>query len=174
MQKTLVLAVFLAFLLTPWLNSARAQAEPESKPSEAISSAVPDHFDLEKTPIPVLRVNSAVLRTGKGAQVVVALLDTTKSSARIHRKYSGLIIAQGKVSVCGISLDAGGYGFGLAPPPPGNESARFAVYTKEGDEVGECPAKRDTITKDAGPLAASAGKGGVTRLTLFRYFVELQ
>ena len=174
MRKTLVFMACLAFLLATRSNTVFAQGETEPPPAPAISSAVPDHFDLEKTPVPVLRPNSAVLRTSKGAQVVVALLDTTKSSARIHRKYSGLIIAQGKVSVCGISLDAGGYGFGLAPPTPGTESARFAVYTKEGDEVGECPAKRDTITKDARPLVASAGKGGITRLTLFRYFVELQ
>jgi hypothetical protein len=116
-----------------------------------------------------------VLKTAKGGQVVVALLDTAKSSARIRQKYSGMIISQAKISICGISLDAGSYGFGVwAPRPPSTDNGRFTIYTKEGDEVGECTAKRDNTLKEVKPLAVSPGKGGITRLTLFRYFVELQ
>lgn len=172
MKKTLVLMAFLVFLWAAWPSAARGQGGAESKPAEAISSAVPDHFDLEKTPVPVLRSNSAVLKTSKGVQVVVALLDTTKSSARIHQKYSGMIISQGKISVCGISLDAGGYGFGVrGPQDTSTNNGRFTVYTKGGDEVGECPAKHDGSVQ---PLTVGAGKGGTTRLTLFRYFVEIE
>ena len=175
MKKTLVLVALPIFLLAAWPKAACAQGAPETKPAEAISSPAPAQFDLEKIPVPVQRPTAVALKSAKGAPVVVALLDTTKSSARIRRKYTGIIIAQGKISVCGISLDAGGYGFGVqGPQATGTDNGRFALYTKGGDEVGECPAKRDTTLKEARPLAVNAGKGGITRLTFFGYFVELE
>jgi hypothetical protein len=171
MKKTLVLIAFLAFLMTAWPNVARAQGGFQDVTATAGPSAMPGSFDVEKMPLAVQKPNSAVLKNAQGT-VVVGLLDTTKSSARIRRKYSGMIVAQTRVSIGGISLAAGSYGFGLwAPAPPSTDNGRLTIYTKDGDEVGECPAKRGGSPK---PLTVTTGKGGAIKLTFFGYSVDVQ
>ncbi len=174
MKKTLVLTAFLAFLLAAWPNPARAQGGFESVTGEALTNAVPDHFDLEKNHIPVQKIYSAMLTNGKGAQVVMGLLDTAGSSAKIRKKYSGMLSTKTKISVCGISLEPGSYGFGLSPKAPGEDYGRFRLYNQAGDEVGECDAKIDAGIKVSKPLAVSTAKGGTTKLTLFKYALEIQ
>ena len=174
MKKTLVLIAFLAFLLAAWPNTARAQGGFENVTGEALTKAVPDHFDLEKNHIPVQKIYAALLKTGKGAHVVLGLLDTSASSPRIRRKYSGMLISETKISVCGISVDPGSYGFGLSPKLPGEDYGRFRLYNQAGDPVGECDTKIDESLKVSKPLAVSTAKGGKTTLTLFKYALEIQ
>jgi hypothetical protein len=174
MKKMLVLITFLTFLLTAWPNTARAQGGSENAPGEAVNKAIPDHFELEKNQLPVLKQNAVSLKTGKGAHVILGLVDTTGSSPRIHRKYTGMLISDGKISVCGISIDAGSYGFGLSPKAPGEDYGRFTIYTKAGDEVGECSAKMDASIAASKPVAVISAKGGTTKLSLFRYALEIQ
>jgi hypothetical protein len=174
MKKTLVLIAFLAFLLAAWPNPARAQGGFENVTGEALTNAVPDHFDLEKNQIPVQKIYAALLKTGKGAKVVLGLLDTSASSSRIRRRYTGMLISETKISVCGISLGAGSYGFGLSPKAPGEDYGRFRLYNQAGDEVGECDVKIDESIKTPKPLAVSTAKGGPTKLVLFKYALEIQ
>ena len=92
MTKTLVLTAFLAFLLAAWPNPARAQGGFESVTGDALTNAVPDHFDLEKTHIPVKKENSALLTNSKGAQVVLALLITAGSTAPNSAEVLGALL----------------------------------------------------------------------------------
>lgn len=172
MKKTLVLTAFLAFLLAAWPNPARAQGGFESVTGDALTNAVPDHFDLEKTHIPVKKENSALLTNSKGAQVVMALLITAGSTARIRQRYSGMLTTKTKISVCGISLEPGSYGFGLSPKAPGEDYGRFKLYTQGGDMVGDCAAKIDPSAP--GSALAVVNAKGKTKLTLFRYALDIE
>ena len=174
MKKTSLLIAILTFLLTAWSNPASAQGGPENAPGEAVDKSIPDHVVLEKNQLPVLKTNAASLKTAKGAHVVLGLVDTTASSPRIHRKYTGMLISEGKISVCGIIVAAGSYGFGLSPKPPGEDYGKFTIYTNAGDEVGECAVKTDESMKASKSLAIITTKGGKTKLDLFKYAVDIE
>ena len=173
MKKMVVVIAFIAFLLAAWPNTARAQGGFEQVTGEAFTKAVPNRFELEGIHIPVRKPNAVLLKTGKGARVIMGLLDTSGISQGIRLKYSGMLISETKISVCGISLNAGSYGFGLwAPKPPSKADGKFTLYTQEGDEVGDCAATRDESIKV--PLAATIAKGRTTKLTILNYAVEIQ
>jgi hypothetical protein len=175
MKKTLVLVAFLAFLLAAWPNTALAQGEFEKVTGEAFTKAVPNDFYLEGNRIPVEKRNAVLLKTPKGARVVLALIDTTGYSSRIKQKYTGMLISEGKISVCSISIDVGSYGFGLdTPKPPSNEGAKFMLYNQAGDEVGGCTAKKDDSIKVPQPLAVSIAKGVPAKLDLGKYTLEIK
>lgn len=173
MKKTLVVIAFIAFLLAAWQNSARAQGGFEKVTGEAFTKAVPDHFELEGIHLPVRKPNTVLLKTDKGARVIMGLLDTSGSSRGVRLKYSGMLFSETKISVCGISLSAGSYGFGLwAPKPPSKADGKFTLYTQEGDEVGDCDATRDESIKV--PLDATIAKGRTAKVTILNYAVEIQ
>jgi|SRR5271157_4774791 len=174
MKKTLVFIAFLAFLLAVWPNPARAQGGFEQVTGEAFTKALPTDFYLEGNHIPVQKLNSVLLKNAKGDRVVLGLLDTSGYSSHIQQKYSGMLISETSISVCGISLGVGSYGFGLwAPKPPIKDDGRFKLYNQAGDPLGECPAKRDESIKVPKPLAVITAKGGPTKLNLFKYTLDI-
>jgi hypothetical protein len=175
MKKTLVLVAFLAFLLAAWPNTALAQGEFENVTGEAFTKAIPNDFYLEGNRIPVERRNAVLLKTPAGARVVLALIDTTGYSSRIKEKYYGMLISEGKISVCGISVGVGSYGFGLdTPQPPSDADAKFILYDQAGEKVGECDAKKDNSIKLPKPLTVTTAKGEPARLELGKYILEIK
>jgi hypothetical protein len=107
--------------------------------------------------------------------LLFALIDTTGYSSQIKQKYIGMIITEGKLSVCSISLGVGSYGFGLdRPAAPSNADAKFFVYNQAGEKLGECSAKKDTTLKQGSPLKVVVKKGGTATLELSRYVLELK
>jgi hypothetical protein len=137
---------------------------------KAFESAIPNDFYLEGNRIPVEKRNAALLKTPAGARLVLALIDTTGYSSQIRQKYIGMVITEGNVSVCSVSLGVGSYGFGLEKPAPtSNEDAKFFLYNQAGEKVGECGAKKDNAVKQPKPLNVSG-----SRLYLGRYYLELK
>ena len=162
-----ILVAFALLIITP--RGACAQAAFEQLTGKAFESAVPNDFYLEGNRIPVEKRNAALLKTPAGARVVLALIDTTGYSSQIQQKYIGMVITEGKVSVCTVSLDVGSYGFGLEKP-----AGNFFLYNQAGEKVGECAAKKDSAVKQPKPLSVVLGKEGGARLYLGRYFLELK
>ena len=137
-------------------------------------SAVPRDFYLEGNAIPTEKRNAVLLKSPAGARLLLALIDTTGYSSQIKKKYIGMVIAEGAVSVCGVPLRVGSYGFGLDAPAPGSsEGARFLLYNQAGEKVGDCAAEKDTRIKLPRPLQVVLSKGEPARLYLGRYSVAL-
>ena len=137
-------------------------------------SAVPRDFYLEGNAIPTEKRNAVLLKSPAGARLLFALIDTTGYSSQIREKYIGMMIAEGAVSVCGVHLGVGSYGFGLDAPAPGrSEGARFLLYNQAGEKVGDCSAEKDARIKQPRPLQVVPGKGEPARLYLGRYRVDL-
>jgi hypothetical protein len=173
MKKMLVVFAFIAFLLAAWPNTVRAQGGFEQVTGDAFTKAVPDHFELEGMHLPVRKANTVMLKNGKGAQVMIGLLDTSGSSMGIRLKYSGMVSTDTKISVCGISLSSGKYGFGLwAPKAPSKVDGKLTIYTEDGDQKGDCAATRDESVKV--PMAVTIVKGKTTKLTILNYAVDIQ
>ena len=150
-------------------GSACAQGAFEQVSGKAFDSAIPNDFYLEGNRIPVQKRNAALLKTPAGARLVLALIDTTGYSSQIQQKYIGMLITEGKVSVCHVPLSVGSYGFGLEKP-----AGKFLLYNQAGEKVGECEAKRDSALKQPTPLSIVLSNEAGARLYLGRYFVVLK
>jgi hypothetical protein len=161
-------------VLAVWPAGMRAQGSFKQVTGKTFESALPKDFYLEGNAIPTQERNAALLKTPEGARVLFALIDTTGYSSRIKEKYMGMLITEGKLSVCGISVGVGSYGFGLdRPAPPSNAEAKFMLYNQAGQRLGECGAKRDETIKQPRPLSAVVS-GGSARLYLGRYELPLK
>lgn len=162
-------------MLVGGFKDARAQGAFEQVTGKAFDSAMPKDVYLEGNAIPTEKRNAALLKTPAGARVVFALIDTAGYSSQIKQKYHGMIIAEGKVSICGVPLDVGSYGFGLdKPSATSQQDAKFYIYNQAGGKVGECAAKKDNAINQPRPLSVVVKKGEPTHLYLGRYKLELQ
>jgi hypothetical protein len=142
---------------------------------KAFDSAIPNDFYLEGNRIPVEKRNAVLLKAPAGARLVLALIDTSGYSSQIQQKYNGMVITEGRVSVCSVSLSVGSYGFGLEKPAAtSSEDAKFFLYNQAGQKVGDCTAKKDSAVKQPKPLTVVLSKEGGARLYLGRYFLELK
>ena len=164
-----------AVLLVGWPHGARAAGQFELVTGKAFDGAVPRDFYLEGNAIPVEKRNAAVLKSSAGTRAVFALIDTTGYSSQIKQKYIGMVITEGKMSVCGISLAVGSYGFGLdRPAAPSDEDAKFFVYNQAGEKVGDCASKKDAAITQPNPLQVVLGEGKPARLYLGRFFLAVE
>ena len=178
MRRTLMGIGFslIVCLLAISPNAAYAQGGFEAVTGEAFVKAVPNDFYLEGNRIPVEKPRNAVLlKNAKGARVVVALVDTTGYSSQIKQKYTGMMITETKISVCGTELGVGSYGFGLdRPAATSNANATFTIYNQAGEKLGECAAIKDQNIKQPRPLAVATAKGAPAKLELGKYVVEIK
>jgi hypothetical protein len=172
---SLVWAVLALVMLAGWQSEARAQGPFELITGTAFNKALPEKFYLEGNAIPTEPRNAAMFKTPTAPRALIALMDTTGYSSRIKQKYIGMIITEGKLSVCSISLGVGSYGFGLdRPAAPSDADAKFLVYNQAGEKLGECSVKKDTALKQGSPLKVLVQKGGGATLELTRYVLQLQ
>jgi hypothetical protein len=156
-------------------GAAFAQGAFEQMTGKAFEAAIPNDFYLEGNRIPVEKRNAALLKTPAGARLVLALVDTTGYSSQVKQKYIGMLITEGSVSVCGVALSVGSYGFGLErPAATSSEDAKFFLYNQAGEKVGNCNAKKDKELKQPKPLNVVLSKEAGARLYLGRHFVELK
>jgi len=175
MKRMLLPVTLLVCLVAGLASAARAQAVFESVSGDAFAKAIPNDFYLEGTRIPVNKNNAALLKNAKGGRVVLATLDTTGYSSQIQQKYTGMLISETHLSVCGVAIGVGSYGFGLdRPKPPSTADAKFNIYNQAGAKVGSCAVKYDASVEQPKPLSVSAPKDGPTRVYLGKYGVELK
>ncbi len=177
MKKTLMAISFsvMVGLLSVWTGTARAQGSFESVTGTAFVNAVPNDFYLEGNRIPVEKRNSALLKTAKGARVVVGLIDTTGYSSKIKTKYTGYLITEATISFGGTKLGVGAYGFGLdVPPAPSSADASWKIYNLAGEKLGEGSAKKDDSIKQPKPLGVATDKTGPAKILFGKYVIELK
>lgn len=166
-----VMAAALAFMP----SAVRAQETFEQVTGKAFDSALPKDFYLEGNAIPTQKRNAALLKTGEGARVLFALIDTSGYSSQIQEKYIGMLIIEASLSFCGGNIGVGSYGFGLQKPAAtSDEDAKFFLYNQAGEKVAECGAKKDSEIKQPKPLQVVLSAGEAARLYLGRYWQELK
>lgn len=168
------LTVSVMLILFGAVAVLEAQAGFEVLSGKAFDSAFVKDFYLEGNSIPTERRNAALIKTPSGARVEFALLDTSGYSSAVQQKYSGMIISEGSLSVCGVKLGAGSYGFGTRlPHPSGSGDAEVFFYDQAGAKLGQCTASKDTQLKTPRPLQVMVS-GGKARLYLGVYGLDLE
>jgi hypothetical protein len=175
MKPNLILAFSLAATVMV-AGPVRAQGVFKVETGAAFTKVVPKDFVLEENAIPVEKWNAALVVAPSGARMVVGLLATSGYSSQIQKKYSGMLISEGKLDVCGNPVAIGSYGFGLEKPPGSmrGQGSKFILYNQAGDKVMECPATWDAGMQHPKPLAVVADKSGSARLYVGRNWVELK
>jgi len=174
-MRTVMRWGFLVVLAAAWPLPAFAQGGFEQVTGDAFTKAVPNDFYLEGNRIPVEKRNAVLLKTPQGARVVLALIDTAGYSSQIRQKYIGMVITEGKISLGGISVGVGSYGFGVENPKPGSGGeAKFKLYNQAGAKLGECAAPHDAGIKAPRPLAVDTAAGSAAKLELGRNTIEIK
>ena len=175
-RATLVVGALMVVAMVGFVPStAPAQGGFQQVTGKAFDTAMPKDFYLEGNAIPTQKRNAALVKTGGGARVLFALIDTTGYSSQIQEKYMGMIITEASLSVCGGNLGVGSYGFGLQKPAASSdEDAQFFVYNQAGDKVMECGAKKDSKIEQPIPLQVMLGAGQPAKLYLGRYWMGLE
>jgi hypothetical protein len=178
MKKKSAMAVLALMGLGLFAAQALSQGGFRVETGKAFDDAVPKSFYLEGNSIPVEKRNSVLAVAPSGARLLAGLIDTTGYSSEVQQKYTGMLITEGSLDVCGRRVGVGSYGFGISRPQSGagkqEEPARFHLYNQAGHEVGGCEARWDSKVEHPRPLALTPGPGGSARLYLGRNWVELK
>lgn len=140
----------------------------------SLNRAIPRDFYLEGNAIPVEKRNAVLIESPIGARALFALIVTAGFASRIQHKYSGMLISEGRLSICGKDAGVGSYGFGIQRPR-GSEGreAHFVLYNQAGTRVLECEMKRDLHMSEPRPLQVVIESSGSARLYLGRDWVDL-
>jgi hypothetical protein len=140
-----------------------------------LKDAIPRDFYLEGNAVPVEKRNALLIETPSGGRVLLALVVTSGWASQLPHKYSGMLISEGLLSVCGNSLAVGSYGFGLHRPAlPSSSDAEFILYNQAGHKIWECAAKKNLHLSEPRPLQAILDTPRSARVYLGRYWVELR
>ena len=148
-----------------------AQGQFQLVTGKDFEGAVPKDFYLEGNAIPTEKRNAALLKTPSGSRVLVALIDTTGYSSQVQKKYVGMLIAEGDLSLNGQKVGVGSYGVGLEKPDA--VDGKLRLYNQAGAQVAECATRKDADLKQPRPLQVVLGKDGA-RLYIERYWVEIK
>lgn len=139
-----------------------------------LNESIPRDFYLEGNAIPVEKRNAVLIKTPAGARALFALIVTAGFASRTQQKYSGMLISEGHLSVCGKDVGVGSYGFGIRPPHgPGEQHSQFVLYNQAGSRVINCPMEKDLNMREPRPLQVVIGSTESAKLYLGRYWVEL-
>jgi hypothetical protein len=152
----------------PKAGAAHAFKVETGRPFDA---ALPSNFYLEGNAIPTQKRNAALMMTPSGKQLLFALLDTSGYSSEVQQKYLGMLITEGRITVCAKPVSVGSYGFGLKNR---SGSTYFALYNQAGTEVASCPAQKDAKLRAPRPLQVVRVGSHAIRLYLGRTWVEIK
>jgi hypothetical protein len=169
--------LYIALIMTTLILCAQkgaAQGKFELVTGKDFEGAVPKDFYLEGNAIPTERRNTVLLKTPSSSRVLVGLIDTTGYSSQIQKKYIGMLITEGELSINGQKVGVGSYGVGLEKPAAGSsEDGKLLIYNQAGTRVAECAARKDADLKQPRPLQVVLGKDSA-RLYIERYWVEIK
>ena len=172
-MRSISRACLLVAVLAATGAAGLAQGRFEIVTGKLLRAAVPRDFYLEGNAIPVEKWNAALIRTPAGARALFALIVTTGFASEIQQKYSGMIISEGHLSLCGKKLAVASYGFGIRRPPALAQKAQFLLYNQAGEQMMACRMERDSRMREPRPLQVIIESSHSARLYLGRYWVPL-
>ena len=138
MRKALRLSMLVcSVVLCLSAVTAWAQDAPVVLTGAQLARVVPPGFYYAGQSAPTQMRNSAAARFGTNRYVVASLVDTSGYSADVRAAYEGFLITDSRVSVQGIELPTGAYGFGFA------DDGKLNIYDVGGHIVLTVATERD-------------------------------
>jgi hypothetical protein len=119
--------------------------------------------------------NAVLIKSPSGTRVLLALVVTSGWASQLPHKYSGMLISEGPMSLCGHPLTVGSYGFGLHRPAfESTGNAEFVLYNQAGQRIWACAATKDLHLTEPRPLQVILDTPRSAQVYLGRYRLELQ
>jgi|SRR5579875_1262509 len=169
-----IMPVYLLFLtLVATCASGLAQGRFEIITGKLFQGAVPRDFYLEGNAIPVEKRNAVLFRTPEGARTLFGLIATAGFASRLQQKYSGMLISEGTLSICGRGVGVGSYGFGIRRRYSLEQPTQFLLYNQAGDQIMECDMESDAHLREPRPLQIVIESSRSARLYLGREWLRL-
>ena len=107
--------------------------------------------------------------------MLLSTINTAGYSSQIKQKYTGMVITETNITVCGKIIGVGDYGFGLErPAAPSTAATTFRLYNIAGEKLAECAAKKDDSIKQPTPLTVTAVKGGPVKVAFGKDVIEIK
>src|SRR5579863_7770155 len=130
-----------------------AQGRFEIITGRLFNAAIPRDFYLEGNAIPVEKLNAVLIKSPRGARVLFALIATAGFASEIQQKYSGMLISEGRLSICEKHVAVGSYGFGIRRlHASGSQQAQFSLYNQGGNHVIDCSMEKESRLREPKPL----------------------
>ena len=146
-SKHIRVTIFMAFsLLTLSFSVATAQETATVLTEKDSAKVVPSSFYFEGQSASTQMRNSAAARFGTKRYVIAGLVDTSGYSSGVREKYQGLLITDSPITVGGMQLGTGAYGFGFS------DDSKFNVFDVGGNLVLSTSAAKDATMKRPRPL----------------------
>jgi hypothetical protein len=139
MRVMLAALVFFSILLQA------QQAAKHVLSSDELKKAVPAEFFYRGQKAPVQLRNAVGFELGDGKMMLAALVDSSGYSTAIQQKYQGFFITEAKLSIGGVELAPGEYGFGFA-------DGKFVVTDVANNDVLSAGSQMDAALQRAVPL----------------------
>ncbi len=153
----------LGFVLL--LATASAQA-PVILGGDELNKVIPSAFYFEGQSAPTQMRNAAAIRFDTNHHFLAGLVDTSGYASNIRSKYEGFLIADAKLSVGGVELGVGAYGFGFTA------DGKMNIFDIAGTRLHSVSAPRDAKLQSPRPLAITQS-GKELRLYRGRNYVVL-
>ncbi len=159
----ILLSTLLGFSLL--VTTASAQG-PVILSGDELDKVIPRGFYFEGQSAPTQMRNAAAIRFDTNHHFMAGLVDTSGYASNIRSKYEGFLIADAKVSVGGVELGVGAYGFGFTA------EGKMNIFDIAGTRLHSVSAPRDAKLQSPRPLAITQS-GNELRLYRGRNYVVL-
>jgi hypothetical protein len=115
-----------------------AQGHFEIITGKSFIGAVPRDFYLEGNAIPVEKRNAVLVKTPERRRALFALIATAGFASQLQQKYSGMLILEGRLAICGKNVGIGSYGFGIRRQRSPEQQTQLLVYNQAGEQMIAC------------------------------------
>ena len=156
----------VAAMLFVLLPAAFAQNSPAILSAAETLKVVPSGFYFEGQSGTTQRRNSAAARLADKKLVIAGLVDTSGYATEVKNKYEGFLITDSSISINGMTLATGAYGFGFS------SDGKMNVFDVGGSQVISVSAQKDTALKGVRPLQLVKTADGI-RLYSGRNYVVI-
>jgi hypothetical protein len=132
-----------------------AQSYPAILTGAELQRVVPTGFYFEGQSGPTQIRNAAAARLAEKSYVIAALVDTSGYSSDVRGKYEGFLITDSPISLGGVPLGTGAYGFGFG------SDGKVNIFDIGGTRVLSIESKKDDGLKGPRPLMMTKTTEGV-------------
>ncbi len=153
MRRKSVHIVIFSFCLVASLFLSATESAPGLLGADDVKRVVPASYFFRGQSASVQLRNSAGFRVSDGKLVLAGLVDTSGYSTDVAEKYQGFLITEVKLSIEGLELPPGEYGFGFT------KDGKFTVMDVGKNDLLTVSSHQDDNLHRPVPLQIVADQG---------------
>jgi hypothetical protein len=146
-------ALLLALACAPL--SIKAQETATVLAGGELTRVVPNSFYFQGQSAPTQVRNAAVARFGTKRYVIAGMVDTSGYSVEVRARYEGFLITDSPITVGGMELGIGAYGFGFS------DDGKLNILDLGGNQILSVATTKDSALRRPRPLMMTKAVDGV-------------